>query len=139
MREALRSVKRFLSSAAWKDYVIAPFGALADTDTDDKLNAYIRAGGNTVFHPIGTASMSPKGASYGVVDPDLLLKGTSGLRIVDASVLVCFLRFFDIIISTYHSPFYLQLQPFVPGAHPQFHVYIVGERASDLVKRLWNL
>lgn len=90
MREAVRSVQRFLSSSAWKDYVIGPFGALASTDTDDKLDAYIRAGANTVFHPFGTSAMSPKDASYGVVNPDLLLKAAKGLRIVDASVLVSF-------------------------------------------------
>ncbi len=32
--------------------------------------------------------MSPKGAEYGVVDPDLLVKGVKGLRIVDAAVIV---------------------------------------------------
>jgi len=38
-------------------------------------------------HAVGTASMSPKGASWGVVDPDLTVKKVQGLRIVDASVL----------------------------------------------------
>lgn len=32
--------------------------------------------------------MSPKGADYGVVDPDLKVKGIKGLRIVDASIMV---------------------------------------------------
>jgi choline dehydrogenase len=32
--------------------------------------------------------MSPKGSGWGVVDPDLLVKGVNGLRIVDASVFV---------------------------------------------------
>jgi choline dehydrogenase-like flavoprotein len=41
-----------------------------------------------VFHPTGTAAMSPKGADWGVVDPDLKVKGVEGLRIVDGSVLV---------------------------------------------------
>lgn len=35
--------------------------------------------------------MSPKGADYGVVDPDLKVKGIRGLRIVDASVMVSIL------------------------------------------------
>jgi hypothetical protein len=32
--------------------------------------------------------MSPKGAKYGVVDPDFKVKGIKGMRIVDASVIV---------------------------------------------------
>jgi choline dehydrogenase-like flavoprotein len=32
--------------------------------------------------------MSPHGAQYGVVDPDLRVKGIAGLRVIDASVLV---------------------------------------------------
>ena len=38
-----------------------------------------------VFHAVGTAAMSPRGAQWGVLDPDLRVKGTNGLRVVDAS------------------------------------------------------
>ncbi|KAH9475796.1 Pyranose dehydrogenase 1 [Psilocybe cubensis] len=116
MREAVRAAIRFVSAPAWSNYIITPIGGLEDIDTDDKLNAYIQAGTTTIFHPFGSASMSPKGASHGVVDPDLLVKGTSGLRIIDASVV-----------------------PIVPAAHPQFHVYMFGERGSDLIKSCWNI
>ncbi|KDR73180.1 hypothetical protein GALMADRAFT_125264 [Galerina marginata CBS 339.88] len=116
MREAVRSAERFVAAPAWKDYIIAPFGGLENTNTEAKLDDYIRANGNTIFHPVGTASMSPRGASHGVVDPDLLVKGVSGLRVVDASVL-----------------------PIVPAAHTQAPTYIVAERAADLIKGLWNV
>ena len=58
------------------------------TDTDDELDDYIRQGAVSFFHPVATAAMSPVGAGWGVVDPDLRVKGVLGLRVVDAAVAV---------------------------------------------------
>jgi choline dehydrogenase-like flavoprotein len=41
-----------------------------------------------IFHAVGSCQMSAKNASTGCVDPDLKVKGTKGLRIIDGSVLV---------------------------------------------------
>ncbi|KAF8645738.1 hypothetical protein AX16_007606 [Volvariella volvacea WC 439] len=112
MREAIRAARRFLTAPVWSDYVIAP---LTNATTDAELNDYIRSVTIPVFHPIGTAAMSAANANYGVVNPDLRVKGASGLRIVDASVF-----------------------PRIPTAHTQAAVYIVAERASDLIKAAWN-
>lgn len=57
-------------------------------NTDEELNEYIRQNAVSFFHPVATAAMSPVGADWGVVDPDLKVKGVAGLRIVDASVAV---------------------------------------------------
>ena len=38
-----------------------------------------------MFHAVGTAAISQRGDSWGVLDPDLRVKGTKGLRVVDAS------------------------------------------------------
>lgn len=85
MREAIRSVRRFALAPVWSDYIIR----LEDTAvTDAELDEFIRASAITVSHAVGTSAMSPKGATYGVVDPDLLVKKVVGLRVVDASVLV---------------------------------------------------
>ena len=88
IREAIKAAQRFVAAPAWKDYVIAPFGDFANATTDALLEDYARKNAITVWHPVGSASMSPWNASYGVVNPDLTVKGTKGLRVVDASVLV---------------------------------------------------
>lgn len=88
MKEAVKAVQRFTSANAWKNYILSPFGALATATTDTAIESFIRNNAGTVFHPVGTASMSPKGTKWGVVDLDLKVKGTEGLRIVDASIMV---------------------------------------------------
>ncbi|KAJ7451784.1 aryl-alcohol-oxidase from pleurotus Eryingii [Mycena galericulata] len=114
MREAVKSALRFASAPAFAGYVISPF-EVNSTSTDAQLDDFIRENAATVFHPAGSASMSPKGANWGVVDPDLVVKGISGLRIVDLSVV-----------------------PFIPAAHTQAAVYIIAERAADLIKASWS-
>ncbi|KAJ7497656.1 hypothetical protein FB451DRAFT_1212279 [Mycena latifolia] len=111
MREAVKSVQRFVTARAWDGYILA---SLINGTTDAELDAYIRSESSSEYHPVGTAAMSPKGAPYGVADPDLLVKGLTGLRVVDASVL-----------------------PVVPAAHTQAAVYIFAERAADLIKAAW--
>ncbi|KAJ6569103.1 aryl-alcohol oxidase-like protein [Mycena capillaripes] len=114
MREAIKSAMRFAQAPAWKGYVISPSG-LNFTSTDADIDTFVRAKTGTIFHPVGTASMSPTDASWGVVDPDLTVKGLTGLRIVDLSI-----------------------TPFIPAAHPQSAAYFIGERASDLIKAAWH-
>ena len=85
MRHAVRSVQRFMSSPVWDGFLIRPaFSA----NTDEELDRYIRSSAAGAVHPVGTAAMSARGSGWGVVDPDLLVKGIAGVRIVDASVLV---------------------------------------------------
>jgi len=50
--------------------------------SDGELADIVRDRVGTVYHPIGTCSMGPGG----VVDPNLCVKGTQGLRVCDASV-----------------------------------------------------
>ncbi|KAK0217018.1 aryl-alcohol oxidase precursor [Armillaria fumosa] len=114
LREGIRSVQRFLSAPAWDGYVLDSLTNLTTSSTDAEVDAFIRANSAPDGHIVATASMSPKGATHGVVDPDLRVKGTRKLRVVDGSIL-----------------------PFVPSANTQFVVYIVGERGADLIKAAW--
>ncbi|CAK5270686.1 unnamed protein product [Mycena citricolor] len=72
---------------AFSDYVITQLGYNA-TATDADLDTFIQEQVGSIFHPVGTAAMTKRGADYGVVDPDLLVKGLKALRVVDLSVLV---------------------------------------------------
>lgn len=87
LREAVKAVKRFVSATAWDDYIIGPHGTAAGT-TDEEIDSHIRGIADTVFHATGTAAMSATNANWGVVNPDLKVKGVEGIRIVDASVFV---------------------------------------------------
>ncbi|KAG6833033.1 hypothetical protein H0H87_012044 [Tephrocybe sp. NHM501043] len=129
MREAVKAARKFVTAPAWSDYVIAQIGAFAGVETDAQIDAYVAANAGTIFHPVGTAAMSPKGANTGVTDPDMRLKKVVGVRVVDASVFVRppSQQYFFVFLT-------YQMQPFVPSAHLQAPVYAFAERASDLIK-----
>ncbi|KAJ7720296.1 pyranose dehydrogenase [Mycena maculata] len=115
MRIAVKKAVKFLSANAWKGFVIRPIDDLAQALTsDDALDAYIRATVVGADHPVGSAAMSAENATWGVVDPDLLLKNATGIRIIDASAM-----------------------PFVPSGHTQAPTYAVAERGADLIKQKW--
>ncbi|KAF8590857.1 GMC oxidoreductase, partial [Ramaria rubella] len=115
MRAGIRSAQRFVTAPAWKGYTLQQTGALANATTDDELDEFIRQNSGSSAHLVGSAAMSAKNADYGVVNPDLLVKGIINLRIIDASVM-----------------------PFIPCAHTQAATYAIAERGADLVKMSWT-
>ncbi|KAK0493181.1 aryl-alcohol-oxidase from pleurotus Eryingii [Armillaria luteobubalina] len=105
MQQAVEGAQRFTAAPVWANYILELV-----TDIRD-LEGSIRSKATVGGHSVGTASMSPPDAHWGVVDPDLRLKQVRGVRVVDASVL-----------------------PYVPAGHTQAAVYAVAERAADLIK-----
>lgn len=57
----------------------------ANAVSDPELAAYVRANAETLYHPAGTCKMGTD--EMAVVDPQLRVRGVSGLRVVDASVM----------------------------------------------------
>ncbi|KAJ7887843.1 aryl-alcohol oxidase [Mycena olivaceomarginata] len=115
IREGMKSALRFIGAKAWDGYVLGPVNNITAATSDADLEAYARAHAAPNGHVVGTATMSPRGANYGVVDPDLIVKGVQHLRVVDASV-----------------------WPYVPAGNTQASVYILAERAADLIKATWE-
>ncbi|KIJ49389.1 GMC oxidoreductase [Sphaerobolus stellatus SS14] len=115
VREGIRRAQRFVTAPVWKSYIVGLSGGLQNVTTDAELDDYIRNNTSTAWHLAGTSAMSAPGATYGVVNPDLRVKGVNGLRIVDASIF-----------------------PFVPSAHTQAPTYIIAERAADIIKSFWS-
>ncbi|KXN87032.1 Oxygen-dependent choline dehydrogenase [Leucoagaricus sp. SymC.cos] len=115
-RESVRASQRFFGAPAWNNYVVGPFQPPEDANTsDDDLDSYLRQNSIPASHASGTCAMSAKNAQYGVVDPDLLVKGVKGLRVVDASVF-----------------------PSIPAGHTQVPVYVVAEKAAEMIKSDWS-
>ncbi|KDR68216.1 hypothetical protein GALMADRAFT_146462 [Galerina marginata CBS 339.88] len=114
--EAIKAGKRFLTAPAWKGYLGTPFQDAANLTSESDIQNYIRSKAISLRHPVSTAAMSKYSDKGGVVGPDLLVKGVDGLRVVDASVL-----------------------PFALASHPQAAIYIIAERAADIIKSTHKL
>jgi choline dehydrogenase len=54
-------------------------------ETDEMLLAYARASGSTIYHPVGTCQMGS--GPMAVVDDRLRVRGVTGLRVIDASIM----------------------------------------------------
>lgn len=65
----------------------------------------------TIYHYSGTCKMGPKEDRTAVVDPRLKVKGIKNLRVVDASIF-----------------------PEIMAGHPNSPVYMIAEKASDMIK-----
>ena len=72
------------------------------------LLAHVRAGVSPFYHPVGTCRMGSDPVS--VVDPDLRVRGVSGLCVIDASV-----------------------APTIPNAMPNAAVMAIAERAAAMM------
>ncbi|WP_022721160.1 GMC family oxidoreductase, partial [Rhodopseudomonas sp. B29] len=86
----------------------------ANVRTDDDIRAILRDRVDTVYHPVGSCKMGTD--PMAVVDSRLKVRGTGGLRIVDASVM-----------------------PTLIGGNTNAPTIMIGEKAADMIKREMRL
>lgn len=85
MIDAVRLTREIGAAAPLQEWSDGEFFPGAGTDSDEEIADYVRQYVSTWFHPAGTCRMGDGPES--VVDPQLRVRGTTGLRVADASIM----------------------------------------------------
>jgi choline dehydrogenase len=85
MIEGLKLMRKVAASQPLAKYVTAEHLPGTNVQSDDEIENYFRENGGSVSHQIGTCRMGSD--SLGVVDVELKVRGVTGLRVVDASIM----------------------------------------------------
>jgi choline dehydrogenase len=85
LREGVKQARAIFAQAALDPFRGAEFKPGAEVQTDDEIDAYVRATAETIYHPVGTCRMGVDPGA--VVDGECQVRGVKGLRVVDASVM----------------------------------------------------
>lgn len=110
LRWGYRRLRAAMNSDAVASVRVKELTPGANVTSDDAIDDAIRSSLATIHHVAGTARMS-RNATDGVVDKELKVHGTSGLRIVDASIF-----------------------PRIPTVQIQAAVYAAAERAATIIR-----
>jgi len=105
----LRAARRLGETPALRPFVVSEIRPGSDVQSDDALRAYLKESTATTWHPVGTCRMGSDEAA--VVDPELRVRGITGLRVIDSSVL-----------------------PTIPSIQHQRAQHAIGEKGADLIR-----
>ncbi len=111
IREGLKLVRRICATPPLSDFAAGELAPGSGVQSDEALDAYVRATAATAHHPLGTCKMGRATDPTAVVDPELRVLGVEGLRVVDASVM-----------------------PDMVGGNINAVVIMIAEKAADLIR-----
>ncbi len=111
MRRGLRMVRELVGAEALQGFAGDALPPGAGCQSDQELDAHVRATLLTVHHPIGTCAMGADGDARAVVDASLRVRGVERLRVVDASVMP------DLIGGATNAP-----------------VIMIAEKSADMIR-----
>ncbi len=106
----LKMAREFLTAKPMAAICTSELAPGAHIRSDPELMAYVRSSVTTLYHPVGTCAMGGESRWHSVLDPELRVRGVSGLRVVDASVM-----------------------PVVPRGNTNAPTIAIAERAADLI------
>src|ERR1700682_1062550 len=87
MRACVRLTREIFAQPAFDRYRGREIQPGADVQTDEQIDAFIRAKVESAFHPSCTCKMGSPQDPRAVVDPDTRVYGLEGLRVVDSSIM----------------------------------------------------
>lgn len=83
-RQGLKRLQHLLEAPAFAALGAKPVMDISGMD-DTQIDTFVRTNADTAYHPVGTCRMGVD--QNAVVDPTLKVRGISGLRIADASIM----------------------------------------------------
>ncbi|KAJ6486976.1 alcohol oxidase [Mycena sanguinolenta] len=106
----IKLARRMLVAPPLDSIYAGEFEPGVDKTTDADIEAWLRGVVASDNHEVGSLSMMPQSLG-GVVDTSLKVYGTANVRVADASII-----------------------PFPVSAHLSSTVYMIGERAADIIR-----
>jgi len=110
LEAGLAMIRQAAADAAFAPVRAAEVRPSAGVRTRAGLRAWIRGTVASYYHPAGTCRMGPEADAGAVVDPQLRVRGITGLRVADASVI-----------------------PVIPNAPLHATVLAIAEKAASLI------
>src|SRR5699024_1570143 len=104
----IRKAREIVSQPAMDAYRGRELFPGEDVRTDEEIAEYVAKTRNTVYHPSGSCRMGAVDDDMSPLDPQLRVKGVTGLRVVDGSVM-----------------------PQLVAVNPNITTILIGERAAD--------
>ncbi len=110
MVAGVRMARRIAHSRSLSPYIQDEYRPGFHIDSKEEVLDFIRNYATTIFHPVGTCRMGPDEDS--VVDIRLRVRGVSGLRVVDASIM-----------------------PVLLSGNTNAGAIVIGEKAADMIRQ----
>jgi choline dehydrogenase len=87
MREGVRLTREILAQPAFDPFRGPELAPGPEVTTDAEIDAFVRAHGESAYHPSCTCKMGPETDNTAVVDGQTRVHGVEALRVVDASIM----------------------------------------------------
>ena len=111
MVAGIRKAREIVAQPAMAQWAGTELYPGVEVQSDEQIADYITRTHNTVYHPAGSVRMGPETDPMSPLDPQLRVKGVTGLRVADASVM-----------------------PALVTVNPNITVMMIGERCAELIK-----